>query len=121
MSVPQRSGKRRPPTHLPMTSHLRGTLDVLVLQALARGARYGYAIVSWLRASSDRVIEVRQGSLYPALHRLERQELVVSRWSRSHLGRSARVYTLTPRGRRTLKVEIARLQAIVATLRLEER
>ncbi|MEA2695024.1 MAG: PadR family transcriptional regulator, regulatory protein PadR, partial [Acidobacteriota bacterium] len=94
-----------------MPSHdrdrLHGTLDALILKALSSGPRHGYAITRWLRDSSADAIQVEEGSLYPALYRLERRGLVMAEWGTSELGRRARFYRLTVEGEAQLTVEIA--------------
>src|SRR4051794_3181270 len=80
---------------------IRGHLDLLVLSVLGRGARHGYAIIEELRDRSDGAFEFPEGTIYPALHRLERDGLVASRWQ-SGDGRRRRTYALTARGRRAL-------------------
>jgi PadR family transcriptional regulator PadR len=77
-----------------------GTLDILVLRAVALGPLHGYAIGQWIRRQSDQVLAVEEGALYPALHRLERRGLVASVWGRTETGRRARFYGLTAAGRR---------------------
>ncbi|MGH7582707.1 MAG: PadR family transcriptional regulator [Gemmatimonadales bacterium] len=84
---------------------LQGTLDLLVLKALLLGPLHGWAISKRLRRLSDDVLNVGQGSLYPALYRLEDQGWITSEWGISPEGRRARVYTLTPLGRRQLASE----------------
>jgi transcriptional regulator len=86
---------------------LPGTLDLLVLKILTLGPRHGYAIARRLRQISDAVLEVRQGSLYPALHRLERQGWIRAKWQVSETGREARYYSLSAAGRRQLAKEAA--------------
>jgi len=85
---------------------LQGTLDVLVLKSLQRGPMHGWAITEWLDARSDNVLQVNQGSLYPALYRLERQKLVGSEWRTTDNNRRARYYRLTAAGRRRLDEEL---------------
>jgi PadR family transcriptional regulator, regulatory protein PadR len=82
---------------------LYGTLDVLVLKTLTWGPAHGYAIVRWLRDRSADSIQVEEGSLYPALYRLEREGLIKAEWGVSELGRRARFYQITTAGRRHLK------------------
>ena len=77
---------------------LHGTLDALILKTLSWGPRHGYAITRWLRDSSGDAIQVEEGSLYPALYRMERQGWIEAEWGTSELGRKARFYRLTPRG-----------------------
>lgn len=82
---------------------LQGTLDVLILKVVALGPIHGYAIAQRLQQMSDAVLQVQQGSLYPALHRLEKRRWVRAVWAASDTGRDARFYTLTPLGRKQLE------------------
>ena len=84
---------------------LRGTLDILILQTLTAGPRHGYAIARWLADQSSDTVRVEEGSLYPALYRLEERGLVSSEWRSSDGGRPARFYKLTPQGRKHLRTE----------------
>jgi PadR family transcriptional regulator, regulatory protein PadR len=84
---------------------LQGTLDLLILQTLAWGPQHGYGISTAIRAGSRDVLQVDTGSLYPALHRLERQGVVTAEWARSENNQRVRVYRLTAAGRRRLAVE----------------
>ena len=84
---------------------LQGTLDLLILRTLAFGAAHGHSISKQIRAASDDVLQVEAGSLYPALHRLEKRKLIASRWDHSELGKRARFYRLTAAGRRQLAAE----------------
>ena len=86
---------------------LPGTLDMLVLQTLSLGSLHGYAIAQHIERSSESVLSVEQGSLYPALERLQRSGLVTSKWGMSPTGRKARYYTITASGRRRLGQEIS--------------
>lgn len=86
---------------------LQGTLDLLVLKTLAPGPLHGYGIAQRILLTSRQAIEVQQGSLYPALHRLERKNLVKSEWRESESGRMAKVYELTATGRKALAAELA--------------
>jgi PadR family transcriptional regulator PadR len=83
----------------------QGTLDLLILQVVAAGAMHGYAIAQRLQQISRDVVQVPQGSLYPALHRLEDRGLLTADWKMSDTGREAKFYRLTPKGRRQLKEE----------------
>ncbi len=85
---------------------LQGTLDLLVLKTLAHGPLHGYGIAQKIMITSRQVLDVQQGSLYPALHRLERRELVSSEWREGENGRMAKVYSLTQEGTRQLKTEL---------------
>jgi PadR family transcriptional regulator PadR len=84
-----------------------GTLDMLVLKALSRGAMHGYAVADYIQQSSHDVLHVEEGALYPALHRLEVRGLLKSHWGTSDNNRRAKYYTLTAGGRRALDEEAA--------------
>lgn len=84
---------------------LQGTLDLLVLKTLAAGPMHGWGISLRIQAVSDDVLQVNQGSLYPALHRLEQQGLIASEWGASDNNRQAKFYQLTRAGRRQLAEE----------------
>ena len=86
---------------------LQGTLDMLVLKALRLGPMHGWGIAERIESGSNRILEMNEGSLYPALYRLERQRLVRSEWGTSENNRRARFYSLTPLGRRRLITERA--------------
>jgi transcriptional regulator len=87
---------------------LYGTLDVLILKALSRNALHGYGIARWIEETTNDVIQVEEGSLYPALYRLDRRGWIEAEWGVSELGRKAKLYSLTPRGRRELALETER-------------
>jgi transcriptional regulator len=82
---------------------LQGTLDVLILKVVALGPVHGYAIAQRLQQMSGAVLQVQQGSLYPALHRLEKRRWVRAVWAASETGRDARFYSLTALGREQLE------------------
>ena len=82
---------------------LQGTLDVLILKIVALGPIHGYAIAQRLQQISNDVLQVQQGSLYPALHRLEKRKWLRAEWAASDTGRDARFYTLTRLGRQQLE------------------
>src|SRR5438477_274797 len=84
---------------------LQGTLDLLILRTLQAGPQHGWAISERIQQLSRDVLRVNQGSLYPALHRLEQQGWIASKWGVSELGRRARFYDLTPAGRKQLEQE----------------
>jgi len=86
---------------------LHGTLETLVLKTLAGGRRHGYAIARAIEDATEGIVEIEEGSLYPALYRLERKEWVEAEWGTSELGRRAKFYRLTPRGRRQLAAQTA--------------
>ena len=85
-----------------------GTLDMLVLQALHRGPRHGYAIGRWIRDTSAGALRVEEGALYPALHRLERRGWLSADWGMTDTGRQAKFYVLTREGARQLEAEVER-------------
>jgi PadR family transcriptional regulator, regulatory protein PadR len=89
---------------------LQGTLDLLILKTLAAGALHGYAIAQRILVTSRETLDVQQGSLYPALHRLERKQLVEAEWRESDNGRMAKFYSLTKAGRKQLSTELDRWQ-----------
>ena len=85
----------------------QGTLDLLILQVVAGGSIHGYAIAQRLQLISRDVVQVPQGSLYPALHRLENRGLLTADWKMSDTGRESKFYRLTAKGRKQLKAEAA--------------
>jgi len=96
----------------PETDLLQGTLDVLILKTLSWGPRHGYAIGKWLEQSSSEAIRIEEGSLYPALYRMENKGWSEASWGMSELGRRAKVYELSPLGRARLKAEIMAWQRL---------
>jgi len=95
---------------------VQGTLDMLILRTLARGPSHGWGIAQHIHQVSGEVLRVEEGSLYPALHRLEVAGLVSAEWGLSENNRRARVYTLTARGRRRLDAEREHWSALVAAI-----
>jgi PadR family transcriptional regulator PadR len=96
---------------------IQGTLEMLVLKSLARGPLHGYAVVEWIQQTSQQVLKVEEGALYPALHRLELRGLLSAKWGASENNRRAKFYQLTAEGRKRLDTESqrwARLSAAVA-------
>jgi len=85
-----------------MDSQLYGTLDALILRTLAGGARHGYGIARYLEETSGGALHIEEGSLYPALYRLERRRLLEAEWRQSELNRRAKFYRLTREGRSQL-------------------
>jgi transcriptional regulator len=85
---------------------LQGTLDLLILKAISREPVHGWAIAKRIQSLSDEVLAVQQGSLYPALHRLEQQGWITAKWKDTELGREAKFYALTREGRRQLEREL---------------
>lgn len=102
----------------------QGTLDLLILKIVALGPVHGYAIAVRLQRVSRDVVRVPQGSLYPALHRLENRGLLAAEWKATETGREAKFYSLTKKGRAQLETETASWQrlteAIALILRLAE-
>jgi transcriptional regulator len=86
---------------------LQGTLDMLILKIVAGGPLHGYAIAQRIGQVSRALLQVPQGSLYPALHRLENADLLAATWIETEAGRPAKVYRLTRQGRRRLEAEVA--------------
>jgi transcriptional regulator len=84
---------------------VQGTLDMLVLKALARGAKHGYGVAEWIHESSNDVLQVEEGALYPALHRLELRGLLSAEWGTSENNRRAKYYSLTAAGKKKLAEE----------------
>jgi PadR family transcriptional regulator, regulatory protein PadR len=82
---------------------LQGTLDVLVLQSLVLGPRHGYGVARWIRDTTDGALEIEEGALYTALHRLEKRRWLTSEWGVSENNRRAKYYALTDLGRRELR------------------
>lgn len=98
------------------TELLRGTLDLLILQTLTIRPLHGYGIAQHIARLSNDALSVEQGSLYPALERLQAKGWVTSRWSPSPTGRRARYYTITGAGRRQLGEEISALDAVLVAI-----
>jgi PadR family transcriptional regulator PadR len=97
---------------------LQGTLDLLILRTIAREPLHGWAIAKRIQARSGDILAVGQGSLYPALHRLERQGWVRAEWKESDLGREAKFYALTREGRKQLERELKSWERLSSAVRL---
>ena len=95
---------------------LRGTLDVLILKAVVWGPLHGYAITSFIRQQSDEALLVEEGTLYPALWRLESRGLLTAEWGLSENNRKAKFYRLTQDGRRQLRQEVKTWQAYASAV-----
>jgi transcriptional regulator len=89
----------------PLTNVPQGSLDMLILKVVGEGPIHGYAIAQRIQEISRDALQVRQGSLYPALHRLENRKLLLAEWKETDTGRSAKFYKLTAKGRRQLDAE----------------
>jgi transcriptional regulator len=103
------------PGHRPLDL-LQGTLDLLILRTLHKEPQHGWAIAERIEEVSEHVLEVNQGSLYPALHRLEHEGWIKAEWSVSELGRRARFYRLTPSGRKQLEHESRQWDLMTAAI-----
>ena len=95
---------------------LQGTLDLLILKTLGLGPQHGWGISQRIQQISQDVLQVNQGSLYPALHRLEEQGLIDAEWGVSDTNRQAKYYNLTRAGRKQLEVEAAQWARIIAAV-----
>src|ERR1700750_208829 len=86
---------------------LQGTLDLLVLKTLSWGPRHGYAIARRIEEATGDALRIEEGSLYPALYRMERRGWIGSTWGKSEIGQRIKIYSLTPKGRAQLRAETA--------------
>ena len=93
-----------------------GTLDMLILKTLTRGVMHGYGIAQHIKLLSEKVLQVEEGSLYPALQRLQLQGWVASEWAQSENNRRARYYRLTPEGKRRLEQEVTHFDRLVGAI-----
>jgi PadR family transcriptional regulator PadR len=100
----------------PSNALLHGTLDALVLKSLSHGRRHGYGIARWIEETTNEVVQVEEGSLYPALYRMERREWIEAEWDVSELNRKAKFYQLTGRGREQLDAETEQWAAFSAAV-----
>jgi transcriptional regulator len=100
---------------------IQGTLDVLILKAVATEPRHGWAIAKRIQAASRDVLQIKQGSLYPALHRLEQQGFIRAAWQTGDSGRDTKVYSLTRAGRDQLDEELTQWERLSAAIRLTLR
>ena len=98
-------------------SILQGTLDMLVLRAVALAPMHGWGIAERIEQWSEDVLALGQGTLYPGLYRLERRGLISSKWGTTENNRRARYYTLTPAGRKQLTAEIREFERVVTAIR----
>jgi PadR family transcriptional regulator PadR len=97
---------------------LQGTLDLLILRTLLTGPAHGHAIAKHIQRTSEDLLQVETGSLYPALHRLEAKEWIDANWERSNKGKRARFYKLTPLGRRQLATERSKWETLARAIGL---
>jgi PadR family transcriptional regulator PadR len=91
----------------PANELLHGTLETLILKTVAQGPRHGYAIARWLEGRTADVLQIEDGSLYPALYRMEQRGWIQADWGTSELGRKAKFYKITPAGRKRLAASTA--------------
>ena len=84
---------------------IRGTLDLLVLKAVSWGPMHGYAVAQWIERATDDALRIEEGTLYPALHRIENRGWIAAEWGRSESNQRAKFYSLTAKGRAQLRVE----------------
>ena len=95
---------------------IQGTLNVLILKTLSWGPRNGYAIAQWVRDATEGDIELEEGALYPALHRMEHRGWLTAEWGLSENNRRAKFYRLTPLGRRTLRARTDSWERLVSAV-----
>ena len=95
---------------------LRGTLDLLILKALGWGPAHGYAVARWIQHATDDALAIGEGTLYPALHRLEERGWITASWGASENNRQAKFYSLTRSGRAQLRVETANWRRYAAAV-----
>lgn len=97
---------------------IRGTLDLLVLKALSWGPQHGLAVLRWIEQVTDRQLQIEEGALYPALHRMESKGWLDAEWGLSERGRKAKFYRLTAAGRRQLNGELSRWARYTSAVQL---
>lgn len=102
---------------MPPTDRLHGTLDALVLKSLSTGTLHGFGILRWIAERTDDVVRVEEGSLYPALYRMERDGWIDAEWGVSDQGRRAKFYSITPKGKRQLAAETRALATFIAAIK----
>ena len=101
---------------MPKPDNLQGALELLVMKTLRRGAQHGFAIAATIQQTSDEILRVEAGSLYPALHRMTEAGLLKAEWRMSDAGRRARFYVLTAKGRRKLDADEEKWRAVSAAV-----
>src|SRR5689334_23682320 len=103
------------------TDFVQGTLDLLILKTISLGPKHGWAIAKRIQQVSEEVLQVQQGSLYPALHRLEQQGWIRASWDQTETGRQAKFYSLTEAGRVQLEKELAHWKRLSNAVNLVAR
>jgi PadR family transcriptional regulator PadR len=100
----------------PRGSLLQGTLDLLVLKTLSWGPRHGYAVARWIENTTDDALRIEEGSLYPALYRMERRGWIAAACVKSEIGQRIKIYSVTPQGRAQLRTETAQWSHFTAAV-----
>ena len=95
---------------------LQGTVELLVLKTLSWGPMHGYGIASWIESATSDVLRVEEGSLYPALYRMQKRGWIKSGWGESDIGKRIRIYSLTPAGRAELRAQSAQWDVMVKAM-----
>jgi PadR family transcriptional regulator, regulatory protein PadR len=101
---------------MPERKLVQGTLELLILRTLLFGPLHGHGIAKHIQRTSEDVLQVEHGSLYPAVHRLEKSGCITSKWERTERGREMRMYRLTPKGRKQLSVEQSKWDELVRAM-----
>src|SRR5882672_6096380 len=94
----------------------QGTLDLLILKTLAAGPRHGYGVARWIEETTGDALSIEEGSLYPALYRMERRGWIDAEWARSDIGKDIKVYALTPKGRAELRRKNAQWASLTSAV-----